>query len=215
MTISQMYNLEDPALGDTMSQVAAQVLAAPATFGLSVGQATEMSDSAELFNELLAAWNAARNAADTASYDKQTQREASLAVFGQYLNLMYANPAVSSSDLLSIGFAPRSTAKTPILPYIPQEPFATPFADGTVKLTWKAGDNKYGVIYEVEVSDADESNWTLLASTTKTRLTFNGFAPGVPKWFRIRATKNGDVSPYSVNAGIYIPAPGLTLEEAA
>ncbi|HMS54319.1 MAG TPA: fibronectin type III domain-containing protein [Fimbriimonadaceae bacterium] len=215
MTITQMYNLEDPTPGDTLAQVGAQVLAAPATFGLSVAQATEMSDSAELFNEALAAWNAARIAADTASFDKQTQRETSLAVFSQYLNLMYANPSVSSSSILSLGFAPRSTSKTPILPFIPQEPFALPSADGSVKVSWKAGDNKYGVIYEVEVSDADESNWTLLASTTKTRLTFNDFAPGVPKWFRIRATKNGEVSPYSVNAGIYIPAPGFGLEEAA
>ena len=124
---------------------------------------------------------------------------------------MYATPSVSPSEIMTLGLEPRATTRTPIVPSTPQTPLATPFADGTVKITWSRGDNKYGVVYEIECSDADESNWAVCGTTTKQAITLSGFDPGVPKWFRIRATKNEEYSDYSFNTGIYIPVPGRAL----
>lgn len=211
MKISQLPKLTDLELASDATAMAAQIAAAPSTFGLSAGQATEMVDIAELFTDSIAAAEAARVAAESATFDKELQREALLSIFSQYLNLMYATPSVSSSEIMTLGLEPRSTTRTPLVPTTPQDPLATPFANGTVKITWNRGDNKYGVVYEIECSDADESNWAVCATTTKQSVNLSGFDPGVPKWFRIRATKNGDYSDYSYNTGIYIPVPGLAL----
>lgn len=211
MTLSQIGKLADTVLATEAGVITAQIVASPATYGLSLAQATEMADAATLFQEAIVAAENARNAAESATFDKDEQRQALVDVMSLYLNLMYATPSVTSAEIMTLGLEPRTTNKTPLIPSIPQSVLATPFADGTVKITWSRGENKYGMIYEVEVSDADESNWTVCATTTRQSVTLSGYEPGVPKWFRVRATKNGDYSDYSFNTGIYIPEPGLSL----
>ncbi|HMS54182.1 MAG TPA: fibronectin type III domain-containing protein [Fimbriimonadaceae bacterium] len=211
MKLSQLGKLSDLELAADASAMAATISAAPATFGLTAPQAAEMSDIAELFNDSISAAEAARVAAESSSFDKDLNRETLLSIYSQYLNLMYATPSVTASEIMTLGLEPRSTTRTPLVPVTPEDVLATPFANGTVKITWSRGGNKYGVVYEVECSDADESNWAVCGTTTKQNITLAGFEPGVPKWFPFGATKNGAYSDYSFNSGIYIPVPGLSL----
>lgn len=211
MKLSQLAKLPDLDLAADATAIAASITASPTTFGLTALQATEMSDIAELFTDSIAAAEAARVAAESAAFDKDEQRDALLSIFSQYLNLMYATPGVTASEIMTLGLEPRSTSRTPVVPVTPLDVLATPFANGTVKINWNRGGNKYGVLFEIECSDADESNWAVCGTTTKQSITLSGFDPGVPKWFRVRATKNGEYSDYSFNSGIYIPVPGLAL----
>lgn len=215
MTLSELRQLSDATLGGKLIFISGQIVAAPTSFGLTVPQATSLADKADLFATALTDLEAARGSFDGAFEAKNNLRESALDLFGQLLSVMYAQPAVTPESIASLTLTPRSDTKSTIVPVQPVDFLATPFADGTVKLTWKPGANKYGVVYEVESADADESNWSVIASTTKTKLTLSGFAPGAPKWFRVRATKNGLSSVYSFHSGIYIPIPGAGFELAA
>ncbi len=210
MTLRDIHILSDDQLANEATELAAAISASPATFGLTVPIATSISDAAELFVTSLTDWHSAQNAATNASYIKTSQRESLLSTLSAYLNLMYATPTVTGSAITSLGLAPRSETRTPVIPFQPQDLLATPFADGTVKLTWGRGDNKYGVVYQIEAAGADATEWTMVQSTTKAKVTLSGMNPGTPMWFRVRSTKGTLTSEYSFVAGIYIPAPGAT-----
>lgn len=207
-TLTQLQSLSDAQLSDLLTSIAATITGGPSSFGLSAGNATTMSDAAELFGTSLVDWNAAKFAADSAKVTKDSYRESTLNTFRTYLNLMYASPTVSESSVASLGLAPRSTERTPVIPEQPVDLVATPFADGTVKLTWGSGGNKYGVVYEVERAGTDATDWTTAFSTTKRSVTLPDAAPGVIQFFRVSATKNGLRSQPSFTEGIYLPAPG-------
>ena len=100
MTLTQFGKLADLPLAADATAMAAQIVASPTTYGLSAAQATEMADLAELFSDAVAAADAARILAESATFDKDQQREALLATFSQYLNLMYATPTVSPSEIM-------------------------------------------------------------------------------------------------------------------
>lgn len=207
-TLTQLNGLSDAQLSDLLTAIAATISGGPTTFGLSAGNATAMTNAAENFGSALLDWNAAKAAADTAKLSKDTFRDESLATFRTYLNLMYATPTVSEISVSSLGLAPRSTERNPVVPEQPVDLVATPFADGTVKLTWGSGGNKYGVVYEVERAGTDATDWTTAFSTTKRSVTLPDAAPGVIQFFRVSATKNGLRSQPSFTEGIYLPAPG-------
>ena len=215
LKLNALRSLNDTSLAGKLTYISSTIVAAPATFGLTAPQAASLEASAEVFATSIVDAEEARGAFQSAIEVKDNQRESSLELFGQLLNLMYAQPAVTPGAIASLTLDPRSTTKTPVVPSQPQDFLATPFADGTVKLSWKPGANKYGVVYEVEAADADESNWAVVATTTKSRITVAGFEAGTPKWFRVRATKNGQSSVYSFNSGIYIPIPGAPISLAA
>ena len=217
MTLRDIYILSDDQLANEATELAAAITASPTTFGLTVPIATTISDAAEVFVTSLTDWHAAQNAVTNASFVKTSQRESLLSTLSTYLNLMYATPTVTGSAITSLGLAPRSETRTPVIPFQPQDLLATPFADGTVKITWSRGDNKYGVVYQIEAAGADATEWAMIQSTTKTKVTLSGMNPGTPMWFRVRATKGTLASEYSFPSGIYIPMPGGTgtLELAA
>lgn len=215
MTLSELRDLNDATLGGKLTYIAGQIVLSPSTYGLTVPQGTQLSDIAELFATSLVDMEAARGVFDGAMEAKENLRESALEMFGQLLSVMYAQPAVTPEAISGLTLTPRSGVKVPITPVEPANLVATPSANGTVRLSWRPNGNKYGVIYEIEAADADESNWTVISTTTKTKITLSGFAPGTPKWFRVRATKNGLVSEFSFNAGIYIPIPGESMEAAA
>lgn len=215
MTIRDLYQLADSTLATKLTYMAGVVTATPSAFGLTAPQATAMSDAAETFTGLITDNEAARAAAEVAMAAKTDGREEALSTFATYLNLMYATPSVTDASIISLSLAPRSTNRTPAALATPADFVVTPFADGTVKFKWGKNGNAYGVTYVIEHADADAGNWTPVVSTTKTRITLSGYTPGTAAWFRVSATRNGDSSLPTAMEGIYLPAPGSSLQIAA
>lgn len=207
MTLSEFRLLNSIILGQKASFIATTVSAAPGSFGLSATEATAMSDASDLYATTLLDFQAAQAALDAAKAARDTQREAMLDTFCAYLKIMYATPSVTDESIASLTLAIRDETRTPVVPTTPVDLLATPFADGTVTVSWKRNGNPYGVVFTVETAEADATHWTVLGNTTKARETYSGFVPGVPRWFRVTASKNGIVSDPSFLAGIYIPSP--------
>lgn len=207
MTIRDLYQFSDVALANELEQLATKIATSPTTFGLTPTIATALSSMADTYSSAYTDYENARVSANSASFVKQTTRDEAVALFATYLNLMYASPTVTQEAITTLGFAPRSDQRKDIVPTIPQDLIATPFADGTVSFKWEPGENKYGVVYQLEVADADMTTWTVLLTTTKRSGTLAGFDPGTPRWFRVKATKGTRSSEYSFVAGIYIPMP--------
>lgn len=215
LNLSQLRQLGDAPLADLLNQMASSIAVGPAGFGLTAANATAMSNAAADFETALLDWNAARVAADSAIVTKNEQRETTLNTFTTYLNLMYATPTVPDATVASIGLAPRSDTRTTVIPQQPIDFVATPFADGTVKLTWGTNGNPYGVIYEIEKADINAADWSLVFSTTKKTIILSDAPPGVIQYFRVTATKNGTRSQPSFIEGIYLPQPGAQIQIAA
>jgi hypothetical protein len=70
------------------------------------------------------------------------------------------------------------------------------------------------VQFIVEVS-SDGVSWSQWTVTKKKSLTLDGFAPGVQKWFRVKATNRGQFSFPSQSASIYGGGEGVQLQIAA
>ena len=215
MTLSAFRVLNDIILGQKSTFIANTITAAPTTFGLTAPEATAMSDAADLYATALLDLQAAEAAFEAAKVARDSQRVALLDTFCGYLNQMYATQTVTDESIASLTLAVRDQTRTPIVPTIPTDVLATPFADGTVKLTWNRNGSAYGVVFTIEMAPADATSWTVIGNTTKAKATFSGFNPGTPCWFRVIASKNGIVSDPSFYAGIYIPSPIAQQEEAA
>ncbi len=205
MTIRDIQMLNDAQLADALTAMSATIVANPTILGLTAPQATALENAAELFDSQLQDWNASIVSHKASGQAKNAGRAAALELFSTYLNLVYASPAVTEAALASIGLSPRSDDRSPLKPQTPQDLLAVPYADGTIKLTWKKGGNKYGVFYQVQTAGADESDWTNLQVTTRANMTVSNVTPGEPRWFRVKAYKNGLESEFSYNAGVYIP----------
>lgn len=207
MTLSELIRLNDHSLSAKLTYIAAKAVSDPAEYGFTAPEAASLEAVAETFASSLTDWEAAKGSYDEASEAKANERQGAIDAFTQLLNLMYATPSVTPEAISSLTLTPRSGTRTPVVPVTPTDFIATPFADGTVELKWNRNGNKYGVVFEVETASADQTDWHIGLSTTKTKLRVGGFAPGVPAWFRVRASKNGLSSEFSFNSGIYIPAP--------
>lgn len=60
-------------------------------------------------------------------------------------------------------------------------------ADGGERLTWEKEANPRTATYLVECRES-EDGWRFLAAPPRKSLRAEGFAPGVPAWFRMTAT---------------------------
>ena len=131
---------------------------------------------------------AAKAAEKAATVTKAAKRDGVVAALNTIATAVYANPAVTDTMLASLGFPARRSGPAPRR--VPTEPTglsAEPFANGTVKLKWNRNGNKPGILFVIETSE-DGLAWTMIRSTTRSSFAVEGFAPGVPAWFRITAT---------------------------
>lgn len=149
-----------------------------------------------------------------ATATKATKKSAVVSNLTAIADVVYPNPAVTDAMLVALGFSPRpvKTVTTPVTPTVIN---AFPTTLGEVKLQWaRSGNKKSGVIFVVETS-TDGTNWTFLASTTRVSYVATGFAPGVPAWFRVKATTSTASSLPSASTSIYAPGGSTELHLAA
>lgn len=211
ITLTQFRRLNTEALASTATFIAAGITASPTTFGLNTGQATVLSDAAEVLATYITDLQAALAVVDSLRIGQEAAKQTVIDEFSSLLNLSYADPAVSDVSLGGLGLAPRNNGRSTVVPVQPTDLIATPRVDGTVKLVWDGTGNKYGVMFEVQAGSIDATEWVTVASTTRRNIIVSGFTPGQIRWFKVRASKNGVFSEWSLVEGIYLPTNGETL----
>ncbi len=192
------------------NQISTVITSALNGYGVTAGELTALTGADTALNAAINAQFNAKAAEKAATQTKKTDRLATLAAIQAISATVYANPAVTNTMLAAIGFAPRrSGSGTPAVPVTPTSLVATPFAAGTVKLTWNRNGNASGIVFLIEWS-TDGTTWQFLKSTTRISYTANGFAPGVQAWFRVTATTSTATSVPTSSVSVYAPAPPVS-----
>lgn len=210
-------DLSDAQLVDFTAQAVTAYNAAagpPNLFGLTPAQITALQTAGTALQTAITNAAASEAAFHSDIQAKAAARQTVLNNIGLCAGIMYATPTATPELIAGAGFQPRDTTATPILPQEPSTLTATPFSNGTVKLRWERNGNPYGVEFFIEVSN-DGVVWSLHSATKKKSITLNGFAPGVPKWFRVTATNRSVFSIPSQSAGIYGGEQQVQLQLAA
>lgn len=188
----------------------------PATYALTADELTELAEAIASLDSAAQSAATIRGELASAYVAKAKERDRLLGRFTTLVNKIYANPTVTDAMITATGLEPRDAGRSRIVPVRPANLIATPSAIGTVELKWDKNGNAYGVSYHIEVAGKDSSSWTMLTSTTRTSITLSGFEPGVMRWFRVSANKNGTTSRPSFSSVIYpdTPTSSMRLEAA-
>ena len=215
MSQNRFYGRPDRDL-DAMAITASEVLgSAPSAYSLTAAQVLSLSNASTAFSEALAENEAAQGAAKAATAFKNEKREALVSVLSELGAIMYRSPSVTDDMLLRAQYAVHDDHKSAPSVDKPLSLLAKPDADGSVKLTWSRNGNKQGTIFNIECK-GEEGDWMHLATTTKAKITVTGFTPGITKWFRVRATRDGLYSLPSNEEPIYhSPTQPVQLKVAA
>lgn len=209
--IESMTDSQLQALATQMDSILAVTYAA---YGLTAANATALTAADSTFTTGLTDVAAKKAAYRSAVQSKLSDRANLTAIMSTIIGSIYLNPAVSPEMIAALGLQPRATTRPKQTPKTPQNLLASAYANGDVKLTWKAGENTYGAVYVVETK-VGAGDWTQVSTTTKTRMTLGGYAPGTVTWFRVRAARNDLLSGPSNDSSIYAPTALVELHLAA
>ncbi len=137
--------------------------------------------------------NAARDAAKTATEDKNDARSALKSSISSYAKIWRGNSAVPDSLLTNLQLPAHNTPPTTVNPQIPTDLSYSVNASNVVTLKWKANGNKFGVIYIIETAEGLAGPWTIFELTGQRKFEFIA-TPGETMCFRIIARRNGKSS---------------------
>ena len=202
----------DAAANDVMQRFLQGATLHFSTLGYDVSDLDQVVTAAGGFNTAYQASESARLAYRNAVAQKDLIRNTSEDVIRVWAQRVKSNPAASPAILVAFGFEPGSSAAGPVQP--PSELSAAPAANGSCLLRWKPNGNIRVTIYNVEVSVAG-GEWQILASTPRRRYVDTTATPGVPRTYRVRATRNGALSQASAEASIYTEPGGGEIHLAA
>lgn len=207
-------NFSDNNLNTWAITYSTTVAAAPTTFKTTTTKADQVVDDQTLYAEALSDLENARATFHAAVQTKEAARAALINSISIVAADIYTGK-VAANLVASTGLVPHDTTHTRVTPQIPTDLTATPNIYGQVKLEWKKNGNPYGVVYVVETS-TNTTDWTAVTNSTRRSVTLSGYTPGTMVWFRVRATKNGEMSDASNVTQIYAPSSMETpLQEAA
>jgi len=85
----------------------------------------------------------------------------------------------------------------------PEKFAATGSSNGINFLTWRAGGNRSGTLYEIWVSIGNGA-WQPLSTETRLRFEHRSVTPGVPYLYKVRAKRVDRFSNFSDTASVYV-----------
>lgn len=179
-----------------------------AVLGFDAGDEAACKDA---YDDFLADFNAAETA--KAAYrgavsTKSKQRKTSSDIVRDYAQQIKNNPAATPEILTAFGISTTPAGSGPVV--TPTNFTPNPSANGICKLTWNKAGNAAGTTYVIEHS-ANGSSWNFLGTTTAAKFTDTNATAGVARYYRIRAARSGNNSPWSSTIAIYLGGSSLSL----
>ncbi len=104
------------------------------------------------------------------------------------------------------------------MPELPEKFAAYGDSNSVNFLSWKAGTNKGGTLYEIWYNEGVGGEWRLLTTSTTLRYQHKGVTPGTQYLYKVRAKRADRFSNFSATAVVYpaqTAALSLTLHKAA
>ena len=200
-----------PQLATLGEQVSTVVTATPATYGCTPAQATALSDAVAALVSAISNQEAARSAYRASTEAKINARLATIAALADVAGEIYATDTLTSEQIAATGLAVHNNLPTPSMPSEVLDVVAFPSANGNVKLSWDRNGNLTGTTFIIEYT-TDMSSWNYAGTTTRSKITLGGYAPGVTTTFRVTAVRNETAATPSLPVTIYqAEGPSLSL----
>jgi hypothetical protein len=193
-------NLADVVAGEKY-EIPAPILASLNTAVTELNAAVDEAEAAK------AAFHAANNA-------KGASRQSLVDNISAVAALVYSNSNLTEAEITATGLAVHDASRSTVVPVEVTNLVAEAYSNGQALLKFHRGANPYGVTFEVE-SSTNGTNWSLWTTSQKQRVTLSGVAPGVTRWFRVRAKKGALSSAWTAPVAVYGPEESLELQIAA
>lgn len=179
--------------------------------GYSVGDEAATQAAYQEFDSKNTAAAVAKDAARGAVAAKTVAKRSSIETVCAYAQQIKNNPAATPAILSAFGITVEPKTAGPV--QTPSLLSASPRIDGSCRLTWKPNGNAPATTYVIDES-SDGANWTFLATVTATKFVDLNAQVGVNNWYRVRAARAGQISPWSNLATIYSGSSSTTLRAA-
>lgn len=216
--MNDFSNKKDSVLQAIGTIAGTTIYADPETYETTQAVDLNLKSSAATFVAYLQAATSAQNAAKQATADKEAARADLLNNLAIVSNVVYAPTSEVTDGLLAaIGFAPKARQRVKRPAQQVAGVAVVPDATGGALVSFPRGDNPKSAIFQIEASRDSGASWTIVGSTSATKLRLQGFEPGVTTWFRVVATTQTTAAPASAPVAIYGPQPAarVKLEVAA
>jgi hypothetical protein len=207
--MTPFYKLKDSELTHWLDNFVTNVTSSPAYYGLTQAQADQLVTDYQSWNTYYPAYLSAQQAAKVATLQKDEQRDSIVAFISQVANMIKARPTVTDANILELGLLPRKGTPGPRVPVTPTDLVATPKSSGEIVLRWSRGANTPTTQYTVETSETPNGPWFPAAFAVGVRVTTPAYAIGVPRFFRVFATRSGQDSDPSEPVVVYANADSL------
>lgn len=133
---------------------------------------------------------------------RETHKEANDLV-SFYNTTLKATKTISRSSLQQLGLNVTTENSSPTSPVMPTDVVAEGFSNGINKVKWKKGANISGTQYIIEAKSGDAAEFSYAGVTTKSTFEHKNQKPGVRTFYRVKAQRNDEPSPYSNEAVVY------------
>jgi hypothetical protein len=172
-------------------------------FGLSADQIKTINDTKTKYQADLRE----KQAVDDLSRSKnaamrKTHDEASDLV-SFFNTILKADKKIARSSIQQLGLTKSAESPASISPVMPKDLVAEGFSNGINKIKWKKGANKPNTQYLVEAKSGAETEFSFAGVTTKSVFEHLDQKPGVRTFYRVKAQRNDEASPYSNEAVVY------------
>ena len=188
-----------------------------AAMGLVAADVTALTGAKTTLDTTIANVTAAKDAYHAAVVARKTALKAAGVTARAVSKKVQAAPACPANIKKQAGFNVRAIPQKQVVPKTPANLVATGYDNGTNLLTWNTAGNKPGTIYRVEAKLLDERAYTIIGTTTKSRLELPNNTPGTQVVYRVCATRTTLESGFSNVAIVYsgYSAPTLQMSKAA
>jgi len=203
MSANDFSKLDNSALLTKVTVANDTITASAGAYGTSAGQDAALAAAEAALSAGITAAENARTASKAATQQQDAGRTAALEALASVGGTIYYNPDVTDQMLADAGYAIHDDVPTKLAPTQPLDLTTTPDAYGTVAFNFHNNGNPYPTTYVIEGRPNENTDWTTVITTTRTRMKVEGFAAGVTYWFRVRASRLGQTSIPSNVSGIW------------
>lgn len=172
-----------------------------ATLGFDALEEAAVTDAYNEFDTDVTAVLAAKDALKGLVTAKTVQRTTSVALVRDFAQRIKTNPAATPEIQASFGISTTPSSSGPVT--VPTLLTAEPAATSVCKLSWNRNGNSSATTFTIEARGSTTGAWTFVGTTTKTKFNDANATPGVPRYYRVRASRGNTVSAWSIEAVIY------------
>ncbi len=170
---------------------------------IAIEDITILNNTALDFQTKLNASVAAQIAATEAVVAKNNSRKALEETYKEYIAKFQADKQLPDTIRAALKITIKDTTPTPRIPHQPQDLVVKGIPEGENQLNWDAGENKPGMMYQIEAQTDVNVGFVLVDVVTKTKYDHKHQTPGVRVDYRVRAKRDDELSIPSNIATVY------------